>query len=230
MKNPLTWFKELRSKREKQSSAQDELERVRRLGRQQEYKSAVVEVFKALETIMFLVLEFKRPEAVTAREYKDVLLERIVERDTRPEFFRKMSTQERRVFALEKAPEEMKTALETVIVNFEVARYSPEEISFEVFQESMQALEFMSSQVTRRRAPPSGKPRKPKKGKPKKGAPRRKPSGKPAPKKRAPRKRPPPKEGAAEEPKKVARRRTKKEEAPAAPAATETPTPPEEES
>jgi len=228
MKNPLNWFKELRTKREQQSSAQDELERVRRLGRQQEYKSAVIEVFIALEAIMNLVLEFKRPEAVTAREYKDVLLERIVERDTRPEFFRKMSSQERRAFALEKAPEEMKNSLETIVSNFELARYSPEEVSFEMFQESMQELESVSSAVSgKRRRPPSGKPKK-KRGKPKKPkgkAPKRKPS----PKKRAPRKRPPPKEGESSEPKRVARkavrRPVKTEEAPATPE-----TPPEEES
>ncbi|MHA1911360.1 MAG: hypothetical protein ACTSYA_06665 [Candidatus Kariarchaeaceae archaeon] len=225
MKNPLTWFKEVRTKREKQSSAQDELERVRRLGRQQEYKSAVIEVFVALEAIMNLVLEFKRPEAVTAREYKDVLIERIIARDTRPEFFKKMNSQERRDFALEKAPDEMKNSLETIVSNFETARYSPDEISFEAFQESMQALESMSASVSgRRRGPPSGKPKKARGKKPKKASKR-----KPSPKKRAPRKRPPPKEGKASKPKsapkKAVRRRTKTEEAPATPA-----TPPEEES
>ncbi|MHA2253072.1 MAG: hypothetical protein ACXAD7_22100 [Candidatus Kariarchaeaceae archaeon] len=134
-------FKRMSDKRESDKSAKDAMADVKRAAQASNYNQASVQAFYALQEIGRSYANIEREIYITAREYGNELAEG-----------GNVSSEE----------------LEPIILNFEIAKYSPGEVTFEDYRNVEETLET----VLKKYKSPSAKVRKAK-GKAKKGKKRR---------------------------------------------------------
>ncbi|MHA2171073.1 MAG: hypothetical protein ACXAB7_14360 [Candidatus Kariarchaeaceae archaeon] len=106
-----------REKKEKTQTTKQAIESVKRAAQASNYNQASIQAFYALEEIGRQMAHIEREISITAREYSQILADN-----------GNVTTEE----------------LEPIIYNFEVARYSPAEVTFEAYQSIEGTLETLS--------------------------------------------------------------------------------------
>ncbi|MHA2253999.1 MAG: hypothetical protein ACXAD7_26845 [Candidatus Kariarchaeaceae archaeon] len=110
------FFKRFGETKEKTQTTKQAIESVKRAAQASNYNQASIQAFYALEEIGRQMAHIEREISITAREYSQILVDS-----------GNITTEE----------------LEPIIYNFEVARYSPEEVTFEAYQNVEATLESL---------------------------------------------------------------------------------------
>ncbi len=144
--NPITILKNLLRTKELQRVFGERYAEVKDLGRRQEYRLGVDRAYRVFEILTDEALDRQRPPDVTAREYVTQVCD---EYRIDPDIYKEM------------------------YLNFELARYSKEEITFDMYSETLQAFDIILREikaagekvVTTKRTASKGKKKRTRKGK-----------------------------------------------------------------
>ncbi|MHA2101031.1 MAG: hypothetical protein ACW99A_20340 [Candidatus Kariarchaeaceae archaeon] len=119
-----------KDKQEKGQSTSAAMAAVKKAAQASNYNQASIQAFYALEAIGRAYAQINRSVSTTAREYGNLLIDE------------GRTTQEE---------------LEPILYNFEIAKYSPEEVTFDDYREVETALENLHVKYRKGRAPKSKK-------------------------------------------------------------------------